>query len=180
MEIADAKKPMRATIVIVLILPAIFAGIFLGSMWDPYGMSDGLSVAVVDYDKSVDFRGTTLSIGENLVENLKDNSSMNFVEKNETAAKDGLRSGKYYMVITIPENFSKNASTVLDKNPRKMELKYETNPGTNYLASKVSDTVASNIEKNVTEQVTRQYSKAIFTAFGKTSDGLMSASGREQ
>lgn len=169
------KKPMRAAIVIVMILPAIFAGIFLGSMWDPYGMSDGLSVAVVNYDKSVEFKGITLSIGDNLVENLKDNTSMNFVEKKEQTAKDGLRSGKYYMVITIPEDFSKNASTVLDKAPKKMNLKYETNPGTNYLASKVSDTAVSNIEKNVTEQVTRQYSKAIFTAFGKTSDGIKNA-----
>ena len=29
--------------------------------------------------------------------------------------------------------------TLMDDNPKKMELKYETNPGTNYIASKMSE-----------------------------------------
>ncbi len=51
-------------------------------------------------------------------------------------AEQGLKNGTYYMVITIPEDFSENASTLMDEKPKKMELEYETNPGTNYIASK--------------------------------------------
>ena len=53
------------------------------------------------------------------------------------------------MVITIPEDFSKDASTLMDDNPKKMELKYETNPGTNYIASKMSESALSKIREAV-------------------------------
>lgn len=43
------------------------------------------------------------------------------------------------MVITIPEDFSKNASALMEDTTRKMQLNYETNPGTNYIASKLSE-----------------------------------------
>ena len=33
-------------------------------------------------------------------------------------AEDGLANGTYYMVITIPEDFSANAATVMDDNPQ--------------------------------------------------------------
>ena len=50
-------------------------------------------------------------------------------------AQDGLEDGTYYMAITIPEDTSANASTVLDDTPKKVQLYYETNPGTNYIAN---------------------------------------------
>ena len=53
------------------------------------------------------------------------------------ATSQGLKDGSYYMIITIPENFSSNATTLMDKHPKKMELRYTTNPGTNYIASKM-------------------------------------------
>ena len=43
------------------------------------------------------------------------------------AADQGLKDGDYYMVITIPSNFSKNATTLLDAQPQKMILNYTTN-----------------------------------------------------
>ena len=53
------------------------------------------------------------------------------------------------MVITIPENFSHNASTLTDKKPEKMELSYQTNPGTNYIASKMSESAMEKIKGEV-------------------------------
>ena len=39
-------------------------------MWDPYGSVDHLPVAVVNEDKPVDYDGTTLSVGKDMVEEL--------------------------------------------------------------------------------------------------------------
>ena len=49
-------------------------------------------------------------------------------------------------MITIPEDFSENASTVMDEKPKKMELAYQTNPGTNYIASKMSETAMEKVK----------------------------------
>lgn len=105
----------------------------------PYGNLDQLPVAVVNNDKSVEYDGKTLSVGSDMVDELKDNDALDFHFVDSEEAEQGLKNGTYYMVITIPEDFSKDASTLMDDNPKKMELKYETNPGTNYIASKMSE-----------------------------------------
>ena len=66
------------------------------------------------------------------------------------------------MVITIPSNFSKNATTLLDKNPKKMVLNYTTNPGTNYVASKMDDSAIAKIKAEVSASVTKTYAETIF------------------
>ena len=40
-----------------------------------------------------------------------------------------------------------NAVTLTDENPQKMELSYDTNPGTNYIASKMSGTAMGKDRK---------------------------------
>ena len=64
---------------------------------------------------------------------------MDFKLVDSKTADQGLKDGDYYMVITIPSNFSKNATTLLDAQPQKMILNYTTNPGSSYIASKMDD-----------------------------------------
>ena len=80
--------------------------------------------------------------------------------------RTGTENGTYYMVITIPEDFSSDASTLMDDNPKKMELKYETNPGTNYIASKMSETALSKIREAVASKVTETYTQTVFDQIG--------------
>ena len=62
-------------------------------------------------------------------------------------AEQGLKDGTYYMVITIPEDFSACAATVTEEKPEKMQLVYQTNPGTNYIASKMSESAMKELGK---------------------------------
>lgn len=165
----------RIPMIIVIILPVLFAGIFLGAMWDPYGNTKDMEVAVVNNDKAVYLYDNKINIGKNLVENLKEKDDMTFVETTRDKAKKGLKSGKYFMVITIPKKFSHDAATVFDKDPQKMQLKYEINPGINFLGSKVSSTVADNITAAVNKETTRQYATAMITAMNNMEDGLENA-----
>lgn len=122
------NKILIIVVMAIIIIPVIYAGLFLKSMWDPYGNLDQLPVAVVNNDKSVEYDGKTLSVGSDMVDELKDNDALDFHFVDSEEAEQGLKNGTYYMVITIPEDFSKDASTLMDDNPKKMELKYETNP----------------------------------------------------
>ena len=90
-----------------------------------------------------------MEVGKELISNLKKSDAMDFRFVNEAEADSKLRSGTYYMVITIPENFSENAATVLNEHPKKMELEYRTNPGTNYIASKMDETAVNTIRSQV-------------------------------
>lgn len=167
---------IQIVLVALILIPSIYTVVFLGSMWDPYGNSGDLPVAVVNKDKAVEYNDKKLDVGDQLVKKLKDNDSLDFHFVNSKEANKGLKNGDYYMVITIPNNFSKNATTLLDKNPKKMVLNYTTNPGTNYVASKMDDSAIAKIKAEVSASVTKTYAETIFTSIGTMSDGFAEAS----
>lgn len=166
---------MIIILIAIITIPAIYTSVFLGSMWDPYGDADELPVAVVNHDKKVNYEGKTLQVGDDLVTNLKDSGSLDFHFVSDKKAEEGLKSGEYYMIISIPENFSKNATTLMDKNPKQMKLTYKTNPGTNYVASKMDDSAMAKIEKSVREKVTETYVKTVFDQIKTAGSGFQEA-----
>ena len=167
---------IQIVLVALILIPSIYTVVFLGSMWDPYGNSGDLPVAVVNRDKAVEYNDKKLDVGDQLVKKLKDNDLLDFHFVNSKEANKGLKNGDYYMVITIPSNFSKNATTLLDKNPKKMVLNYTTNPGTNYVASKMDDSAIAKIKAEVSASVTKTYAETIFSSIGTMSDGFAEAS----
>ena len=166
---------MIIILIAIITIPAIYTSVFLGSMWDPYGDADELPVAVVNHDKKVNYEGKTLQVGDDLVTNLKDSGSLDFHFVSDKKTEAGLKSGKYYMIISIPENFSKNATTLMDKNPKQMKLTYKTNPGTNYVASKMDDSAMAKIEKSIREKVTETYVKTVFDQIKTAGSGFQEA-----
>ena len=72
------NKILIIVVMAIIIIPVIYAGLFLKSMWDPYGNLDQLPVAVINNDKSVEYDGKTLSVGSDMVDELKDNDALDF------------------------------------------------------------------------------------------------------
>lgn len=167
---------LKIVLVAIITIPMLYSGIFLGSMWDPYGNTKDIPVAVVNKDQKVSYNDATLDVGNELVKNLKDNNSMHFEFVDETQAMEGLKDGSYYMVITIPSDFSSNATTLLDKEPKKMELSYTTNPGSNYIATKMDDSAMAKIKDSISDTVTETYADTLFSQIKSVSGGLKDAS----
>lgn len=166
---------LKIVLCAIMIIPMIYACVFLGSMWDPYGKTDQLPVAVVNKDKEVEYNGSTMDIGKQLSDKLAKNDSMDFNIVSSSKAQKGLKDGKYYMVITIPENFSKNATTLLDDDPQTMMLTYTTNPQTNYIATKMDDSAMAKIKAEISSTVTKTYSKILFKNVKTLSKGFNTA-----
>ncbi|HCZ40018.1 MAG TPA: hypothetical protein DHV18_11405 [Brochothrix thermosphacta] len=171
------NRVLLISVIVLLFIPIMYAGTFLGSIWDPYGKTENLKIAVINEDKPVEMEGKKLDVGDQLVSNLKKNDSFDwqFVSNKEEANKE-LRTGDYYMIITIPKDFSKNASTVLDKKPKEMQLNYTTNPGKIMTGDLLGTQGATAVNQTISESVTEQYSKTIFTVIEKMGDGFGEAS----
>ena len=169
------NKLLMVVLLVIILIPAMYAGFFLASMWDPYGDLKYLPVAVVNKDKAVTYNDKELTIGDDLAENLADNDSMAFNVVDEKTAEKGLKNGTYYMVITIPQDFSKNASTLMDDDPKQMVLDYKTNPGRNYISMKLSESAMKEIKENLTEEVTRTYAETVFDSLTTIEDGFQDA-----
>lgn len=169
------NKILMIVLVFIIAIPAIYTTLFLGSMWDPYGKLDELPVAVVNLDEPVEYEGETLNVGQKLVDKLKEDGSLCFNFTDTEQAERGLENGTYYMVITVPKNFSENATTLTDATPKKMELDYKTNPGTNYIAMKMSETALEKIKTSVAQEVTKTYAETIFDKISEAGDGMKDA-----
>lgn len=171
---------LKIVLCAIMIIPMIYACVFLGSMWDPYGQTDQLPVAVVNKDKEVEYNGSTMDVGKQLSDKLSKNDSMDFNIVSSTKAQKGLKDGKYYMIITIPENFSKNATTLLDDDPQTMMLTYTTNPQTNYIATKMDDSAMAKVKAEISSTVTKTYSKILFKNVKTLSKGFNTAADGSQ
>ncbi|SDK27345.1 YhgE/Pip domain-containing protein [Sediminibacillus albus] len=156
----------------LLLIPILYAGVFLDAMWDPYGSVENLPVAVANEDVAADFEGEKLQLGNELVDRLKDDNSLAWQFTDRQSAMKGLEDGDYYMVLVIPEDFSENASTVLAADPEEMNLEYYTNSGQNFIAEKISASAAEDINKEIAQSVTREYADTMFTKLNNIGDGL--------
>ncbi|MDK1728861.1 YhgE/Pip domain-containing protein [Dellaglioa algida] len=148
--------------IVMMLIPILYAAFFLKSVWDPYGKTSELPVAVVNNDKSVKYNGETLDVGDQLVKELKSNHQLKWMFVSEEQAKQGMKDNKYYTTITLPENFSSNAATLLDTNPKKMQITYDTNASRNYIGEVISEAAAKQLNSQIRESVTESYATAIF------------------
>lgn len=172
-----SNKILLVVTAAVIIIPAIYTTLFLGSMWDPYGNVGKLPVAVVNHDRPAVLDGRALHIGKDLAEELKGNDSLDFCFPSEEDAEKGLETGRYYMVITIPEDFSENAAALTAPSPEKMVLQFKTNPGTNYIASKMGETAMKELKNSIREEVTRSYAQVMIDKAAEAADGVAQAVG---
>lgn len=176
------KKPTFIIVMIgISLIPALYNIIFLSSMWDPYGQLSDLPVAVVNNDKEASYNGNSMSIGKDMVSNLKENKTLDFHFVDEEEGKKGLEDGDYYMVVTLPSDLSEKAASILTNHPEQMQIDYQTSSGHSFIASKMSDSAMTQLKQNVSTNVTETYTKALFNKMVELKDGMsQAASGSEK
>ena len=170
-----ANKLLFATVIVAMCLPILYASIFLKSIWDPYGRVNHLPVAVVNLDQPTTLEGNKVDVGDKLVKELKSNDDLDWHFVSAKKAQEGLKDRKYYMIVKIPKNFSENAASVLDTDPEKMDLTYETNGGLNFLGEVISENAMTQLKAKVSESVTKSYADVIIKMVKTVGDGMEQA-----
>lgn len=163
------------SISVICLLPFLYSIFFLKSVWDPYGSTQDLPIAVVNRDVPVEYQGKKMAVGQQTVDQLRKNHQMKWEIVSKKKADYGLHHRQYYAVITIPENFSENATTVMDKNPKQMKLHYETNGSLNYIGQVMTEIGTSRLNTSIRSQVTQAYAKAMFKELGVVGKGMTKA-----
>ncbi|EFQ53112.1 YhgE/Pip domain-containing protein [Limosilactobacillus oris] len=163
------------SISVICLLPFLYSIFFLKSVWDPYGSTQDLPIAVVNRDVPVEYQGKKMAVGQQTVDQLRKNHQMKWEIVSKKKADYGLHHRQYYAVITIPQNFSENATTVMDKNPKQMKLHYETNGSLNYIGQVMTEIGTSRLNISIRSQVTQAYAKAMFKELGVVGKGMTKA-----
>lgn len=163
------------SVLAIMFIPFLYCIFFLKSVWDPYGETGKLPVAVVNQDQAVTYQGQKLNVGDQTVTNLKKNHQLGWRFVSAKTAADGLKHHKYYTVITIPKNFSANAATALDTHPKKMTFSYKTNGSANYIAQVMSEVGSDKLNSEIRAKVTKAYAQATFKQIYAVGKGMNKA-----
>lgn len=170
------NKSLLIPIIAVMLIPVLYAGMFLWAFWDPYDKLEDLPVAVVNSDTGASFEGEDLQLGNELVKSLKENATFNFIFVDKEEGYEELEKQEYYMLVEIPSDFSENATTILDDDPKKLELIYVPNEGYNFLSAQIGETAIEKVKAAVSEEIIFTYSETIFEKIEKMADGFQEAS----
>ncbi|OQJ81205.1 hypothetical protein BMS84_08640 [Leuconostoc pseudomesenteroides] len=169
-------RGLKLLLVGIAVIPSIYAVIFLSSLWDAYGNVDNLPVAIVNKDRTSEINNKDENLGQDLTNKLIEKKALKFSTVSSKEASKGLKSGKYYMTLTIPEDFTKNAGTLLSSDPKTSQIIIAHNTGQSFIAEKMTASAATKIQATVNKSLQKVYNKTILSAITSSEGGLKSGS----
>jgi len=166
-RIARAPK-VWAIIGGLIIIPSLYAWFNIVAFWNPYGNTQDVAVAVVNLDKgaSSDLMGK-LNVGDQVVDQLKDNHQLGWKFLDEKAAMTAVKSGDVYATIIIPAGFSKELLSLTTGHFVQPQLEYYVNEKANPIAPKITAVGASTLQTQVNSTFVSTVAKTISTDLEK-------------
>lgn len=176
----DLKNVAKNIIVFVVvigiaILPALYSWFNIASNWDPYSNTSALDFAVCSLDKGYTYKALEINAGDEIIKSLKENPKMGWDFVSEEEAVEGVKNGKYYAAVVIPEDFSNNLLSVTTGIFKKATITYYSNEKKNAIAPKITDKGAEAIESSVNTTYVNKLTDVIATALNLTEDELSSS-----
>lgn len=92
---------------------------------------------------------------------MEENDDLGWVFTDEEDAVDGVKSGKYYAAIVIPETFSADLLQIEDGTLGGPEITYYVNEKRNAVAPKITNTGSTTIQSKIEEEFYKVASEAI-------------------
>lgn len=157
----------------VCLIPSLYAWFNIAANYDPYANTGNVKIAVTNIDKGIENELVgNLNAGNEIVQNLKENKDLgwNFTDKNK--AVEGVKSGKYYAAIVIPEDFSSSLVSILSGELKQPQFEYYLNEKKNAIAPKVTDTGASTIQDKVNEEFIAAAAGTVSEIMGQTAEQM--------
>lgn len=166
----DMKKTGTNWIALVIIgglvlLPSLYAWFNIKASWDPYGQLDRMPIGIVNEDLGATVHDEDIDVGDELIETLKEDDSMDWDFTDRQTAMERVEYGDYFAVIIIPEDFSEKLATVISDKPEKANVEYYVNEKINAISPKMTDKGASVIVENVSSQFISTVNGVIFDLF---------------
>lgn len=161
-DLKSIFKSKAATLIILglCILPSLYAWINIQASWNPYANTGNLPIAVTNNDEGAAFNGKEINVGNQIVEELKNNKSIHWIIIDSWQGNYGLNEGNYYALIEIPNDFSRNLVSLTTVTPKKPDIIYRVNEKLNAIASKITNAatieLADKVKSNFVATVSKE------------------------
>ena len=156
-----------AALIVILalcILPSLYAWFNIKASWDPYGQeaTSQIKIGVINNDKGTEFNGKLINIGDQVVDQLKENDLMGWQFVDEAEGEKALEEGTFYATITIPDNFSQDITSLVTSDVKKGQIIYRVNEKINAIAPKLTSKGATGVQENINQTIVETVSGILF------------------
>ena len=158
-----------AALIVILalcILPSLYAWFNIKASWDPYGQeaTSQIKIGVINNDKGTEFNGKLINIGDQVVDQLKENDLMGWQFVDEAEGEKALEEGTFYATIMIPDNFSQDITSLVTSDVKKGQMIYRVNEKINAIAPKLTSKGATGVQENINQTIVETVSGILFEA----------------
>src|SRR5699024_7253856 len=84
--------------------------------------------------------------------------------------------GESVGTIIVPKNASSNATTILDENPKKINLETKVNPGSSYTGSQSANSAINTVTESIKDNIRSNYLNELFASAKKSQSGYQDTS----
>jgi|SRR6478752_2610423 putative membrane protein len=176
-ELRRFKGPLPILgLLFLLLIPTLVGALYLWSNWDPYGKTDQVPVAVVNEDVSVEVEGQTIDAGDRLVAELRSNPIFDWQFVDRDQAEAGLSDGSYYMIVSIPADFSENLISGAGANPDRAVVDIVLNDSNNYLMELLAASAQNELEAAIDRAAVGAYFESVFANLDTIRTEVLAAS----
>lgn len=165
----------KLALIFAMLVPVMYGAVYLAANWDPYGNLKNLPVAIVNDDEAVTYDGTAVHAGADIQAELIKQDSFQWHAVLQREADDGLREGRYYLVLHIPRDFSATLVSGASTEPQRANITIQRNDANGFVIGSVTGQAQSKIENAVDRQAVDAYFKAVFKNLGKIRTGIQDA-----
>ncbi|TPF96102.1 phage infection protein [Bifidobacterium sp. UTCIF-39] len=177
--IGDVKRITSNVVSIIIVIglvaiPSLFTWFNVVASWDPFSNTKNLKFAVASVDEGYksDLVPLKINVGDQVLNALRANDQLDWTITTKDDAVDGVKSGKYYASVVIPESFSKDMMTFFDSDVQHAKLTYYTNEKKNALAPKVTGQGADQVAAQINNMFASTLSDVALNIVSSLSDYL--------
>lgn len=171
----------RASVIALIFLPLLYGTVYLVAFWTPYSNLDHIPAVIVNLDKPATSQGQEVDAGRQLTDTLLHSQSMTWTEANPTEAAEGIKTGRFYFMLEIPQDFSSSIASLGGTDPSNGVATLTTNDANSFLTSLVGQDFADQIAAGLNQTIVQGF-------VSQTLDGIIqirtnleqAASGAEQ
>lgn len=147
-------KMLRLALAAFLLIPTLYAGLYLWANKDPYGAMGNVPAAIVVEDAGATLStGEKIQLGDKVADTLVDSKSFDWHQVDRTHAQEGVEDDTYAFALVVPKSFSADVASSAGSDPRQATIEQITNDANGYLSHTIANTVVAQVTKSVASQV---------------------------
>ncbi|WP_207694347.1 hypothetical protein DOK67_0000933 [Enterococcus sp. DIV0212c] len=116
-----------------------------------------LNIALVNEDNGINKNNIDYNLGADYVKKIEKDATYNWFTVSRGIAENGLKSGTYNLLVTIPSNFSSKLLELDSEAPEKVQVNYKINANGNATLENESRSVGRKIVNDLNQQLVDLY-----------------------